>query len=84
MTTKHWAIRKAVAADADALAECMHKAYRVYTPRLGGEILPPMTMDYAKEIRSYPVWVAESGGTLVGGLILWDQAVTRRDRMTVL
>jgi N-acetylglutamate synthase-like GNAT family acetyltransferase len=70
MTTKHWAIRKAAVSDADALAECMRKAYRVYTPRLGGEILPPMTVDYAKEIRSHPVWVAEYDEILIGGLIL--------------
>jgi N-acetylglutamate synthase-like GNAT family acetyltransferase len=36
-------------------------------------------MDYEEEIRSYPVWVAESDGILVGGLILMPEA----DHMTI-
>lgn len=67
---KSWTIREAAVSDAEALAECMHAAYMGYTSRFGGKTLPPMTVDYEKEVRSYPVWVAESGGTLVGGLIL--------------
>jgi len=59
--------------DAEALAECMHAAYMIYTSRLDGKTLPPMTVDYEEEIRSYPVWVAESDGTLVGGLILMPE-----------
>ncbi len=70
MRKKSWATRKAAISDADALAECMHAAYMIYTSRLGGKTLPPMTVDYEEEIRSYPVWVAESDGVLVGGLIL--------------
>lgn len=73
MTKKRWTIRKAVISDAEALAECMHVAYMIYTSRLGGKTLPPMTVDYEEEIRSYPVWVAESDGTLVGGLILMPE-----------
>ena len=48
----------------------MHAAYAVYGARLDGRLLPPMNVDYSEEIRSYPVWVAESEGSLVGGLIL--------------
>ena len=75
MRKRNWTIRKAGVSDAEALTECMHAAYMVYTSRLGGKVLPPMTVDYEKEIRSYPVWVAESDGTLVGGLILMPENV---------
>lgn len=73
MPKRSWTIRKAVVSDAEALAECMHAAYMIYTSRLGGKTLPPMTVDYEEEIRSYPVWVAESEGSLVGGLILMPE-----------
>lgn len=73
MPKRSWTIRKAGVSDAEALAECMHAAYMIYTSRLGGKTLPPMTVDYEEEIRSYPVWVAESDGTLVGGLILMPE-----------
>ena len=73
MPKRKWTIRIAVVSDAEALARCMHDAYRIYTSRLGGKPLPPMTVDYDEEIRSYPVWVAESDGTLVGGLILMPE-----------
>lgn len=51
----------------------MHAAYRIYESRLDGTVLPPMTVNYEEEIRSCPVWVAESEGRLVGGLILTPQ-----------
>ena len=70
MPQKKWEIRKADLSDAKALNECMNAAYMIYTSRLEGKPLPPMTVDYEEEIRSYPVWVAESEGNLVGGLIL--------------
>ena len=73
MPKRSWTIRKAVVSDAEALAKCMHAAYMMYTSRLGGKTLPPMTVDYGEEICSYPVWVAESEGSLVGGLILMPQ-----------
>lgn len=73
MPKRSWTIRKAVVSDAKALAECMHSAYLIYESRLGGKTLPPMTVDYEEEIRSYPVWVAESDGNLVGGLILMPE-----------
>lgn len=68
-----WAIRKAIDADADALTECMHTAYLVYTKRLGGQTLPSLTVDYAEEIRFFPVWVAVADGTVVGGLVLMPE-----------
>lgn len=48
----------------------MHSAYSKYLSRPGGQTLPPMDIDYEDEITSYPVWVAESSGEIVGGLIL--------------
>ena len=73
MPKSNWTIRKAVTTDAKALAECMHAAYMVYTKRLGGKTLPPMTVDYEEEIRSFPVWVAVSDETVVGGLVLMPE-----------
>ena len=70
MPEKNWIIRKADISDAEALAECMHAAYKTYSSRLEGKTLPPMTVDYANEISSYLVWVAESDMQVVGGLIL--------------
>ena len=73
MTKRGWAVRKAVDADAENLTECMHSAYQIYNSRLGRTTLPPMTVDYLEEIRKFPVWVAESEGRLVGGLILMPE-----------
>ena len=73
MSKISWTIRKAVLSDADSLNACMQAAYKIYTVRLGGRILPPMAVDYEDEIRSFPVYVAESNGKLVGGLILMPE-----------
>ena len=73
MQEKNWTLRKADASDAEALTECMYAAYRTYSSRLEGKTLPPMTVDYAKEISTYLVWVAESDQRLVGGLILMPE-----------
>jgi hypothetical protein len=51
----------------------MQAAYKIYSSRLCGRALPPMAVDYREEIRSFPVWIAESDGTLVGGLILMHE-----------
>ena len=67
---KSWILRKAKESDAEGLADCMLAAYMVYASRLGGKSLPPLTVDYEEEIRSSPVWLAESEGRLAGGLIL--------------
>ena len=73
MAKESWTIRKATASDAPALTECMNAAYRGYAERFEGKPLPPMTADYEQEISSYPVWVAESGGVVVGGLVLMPE-----------
>ena len=70
MSKKSCIIRKAVLSDADPLNACMQAPSKIYTSRLGGQTLPPMGVDYREEIRLFPVWVAESDGTVVGGLIL--------------
>jgi len=73
MPKTNWTIRKAEDSDAQALDDCMHAAYQTYASRLNGKTLPPMHVDYIEEIRSYPVWVAESNGTVAGGLILMPE-----------
>jgi len=73
MSRKRCIIRKAVMSDAAPLNECMQAAYKIYTSRLGGKALPPMAVDYREEIRFFPVWVAESDGFVVGGLILMPE-----------
>ncbi len=73
MKKKNWKIRKTVIADAEALTNCMYASYEIYSSRLKGETLPPLTVDYAEEINSYPVWIAESDNKLVGGLILMPE-----------
>jgi N-acetylglutamate synthase-like GNAT family acetyltransferase len=70
MSTKNWTIRKATFMDAEALSECMHAAYKVYSSRFPNNALPPLTANYEEEIRQYPLWIAESEGKVIGGLIL--------------
>ena len=79
MSKRSWTIRKAVVSDAEVLADCMHASYMAYTSRLGGKTLPPMGVDYKDEIRTSPVWIAESDGMLVGGLILMPE----KDYLTI-
>lgn len=79
MSKKNWTIRKAEISDAKALTDCMQAAYTIYLSRLHGKPLPPMMVDYEEEIRSYPVWIAESDDKLVGGLILMPE----NDYMTI-
>lgn len=79
MATENWTIRKAIPTDAKALNECMKAAYMSYTGIFADDPLPPMTADYGEEIRLYPVWVAESDGVLVGGLIL----IPEQEHMTI-
>lgn len=66
----NWKIRTANLNDWEKLKSCMISAYSSYLDRLNGKPLPPMEVDYREEIASYPVWVAESGGEIVGGLVL--------------
>lgn len=63
-------IREAKPEDSESLKNCMESAYTGYQERLGGVRLPPMDVDYLSEIKNYPVWVVESGGRILGGLIM--------------
>jgi ribosomal protein S18 acetylase RimI-like enzyme len=61
-------LRRASAADAEAIAELVDAAYRPYVERIG--MLPgPMTEDYDEVIRARQVTVAERGETLAGVLV---------------
>lgn len=66
----NWTIRKARIGDAGALARCMSAAFAGPSAKLGGDPLPPILADYETEIRDYPVWIAEMGGDIIGGLVL--------------
>lgn len=70
MSELKWHIREAVIEDSTGLKKCMVLAYSEYLERMGGVRLPPMDVDYEDEIKNYPVWVAEMGKEIVGGLIL--------------
>jgi len=48
----------------------MEAAYATYQQRMGGVRLPPMDVDYSSEIKSYPAWVVEAEGNILGGLIM--------------
>jgi ribosomal protein S18 acetylase RimI-like enzyme len=48
----------------------MESAYARYQARMGGVRLPPMDVDYSSEIKNYPTWVVESGGSILGGLVM--------------
>ena len=61
-------IRRALEADAAALAACIDAAYSVYRGR--GIELPAVSDGVADDIRNNLVWVADSGGCILGGLIL--------------
>ena len=55
--------------DARAVTDCVIAAYRHYIERMG-RAPAPMGEDYAKAIREARVTVAESGGKVVGVLVL--------------
>ena len=67
---RQWPIRSALRADSGGLKPCMASAYAGYQKRLGGMLLPPMELDYSREIRDFPVWVAECENRGIGGLIM--------------
>lgn len=64
-----YALRPASEADVDAVAGCVHAAYRHYVERIGRPP-GPMTDDYAEVIRERKVTLAESAGRVVGVLVL--------------
>lgn len=73
MDGNNWQLRKAKLEDARALTALMHAAYDRYSTQLPGVVLPPLTVNYKEEIRAYPVWVAETDLTIIGGLILMPE-----------
>ena len=64
----NWTIRRADVRDANGLSRCFDAAYAQYAERI--DDLPPMSENCAEEIAKHLVWVAEAGGTIVGGLVL--------------
>lgn len=74
MPPARWALRRALPADAPAVAACAQAAFAVYLPRLPAAPLP-MTKDYAAAIAAQQVWVAEiaeaaESGTAAGSRII--------------
>ena len=63
------ALRPATDADVARLRELVEAAYGHYVGRIGGRPRP-MTDDYAEVVRDFRVTVAESGGEIVGLLVL--------------
>ena len=61
--------RPATAGDAAAIAACVDAAYAHFVPRIGRKP-GPMLDDYAEVIRRARVTVAESGGKVVGLVVL--------------
>jgi ribosomal protein S18 acetylase RimI-like enzyme len=70
-------IRRGGAADVDALAELVERAYEGYIERIGRRP-GPMDDDYAVKLRDEEVWVADDGH-VVGLLIL----VARDDNLLI-
>ena len=62
-------IRPAVPAEAGAVRDVVHAAYRHYIPRIG-KPPGPMLDDYAQRIAAGQTWVLESDGRIVGILVL--------------
>ncbi|MFT6459095.1 MAG: N-acetylglutamate synthase-like GNAT family acetyltransferase [Pseudophaeobacter arcticus] len=61
-------IRKANAADAEALAACIDAAYAKYASRISD--LPPVSSGISEEIEQSQVWVATESGEVIAGLFL--------------
>jgi catechol 2,3-dioxygenase-like lactoylglutathione lyase family enzyme/GNAT superfamily N-acetyltransferase len=68
-----YSFRAATNADAPAVEACVHAAYRHYIKRIGRKP-GPMLDDYPEVIRKRQVTVAESGGRVVGVLVLGPTA----------
>lgn len=67
--SRPWSLRPARESDAAELAALVDAAYGHYVERLG--MLPgPMTEDYTVVIRDREVTVAESGGAIIGAVVL--------------
>src|SRR5262245_50976453 len=66
-------LRSAVPADATLVAACVRTAYQHYLERIG-KPPGPMLLDYAQVIADQEVTVAERNGTIVGILVLGEDA----------
>lgn len=64
-----YALRPAGAEDVPGIKACIDASYRHYVERIG-RLPGPMTDDYAEIVATRKVTVAESGGAIVGVLIL--------------
>jgi len=64
-----YTFRPAQESDVSAVEDCVHSAYQHYIRRIGRKP-GPMLDDYLEVIRNKQVTVAESGGKLVGLLVL--------------
>jgi ribosomal protein S18 acetylase RimI-like enzyme len=65
-------IRAARAAEADAVASCVHRAYEKYVARIG-RLPKPMLANYAHAIARHQVWVVEGEAALAAVLELIPQ-----------
>ncbi|MDF1855378.1 GNAT family N-acetyltransferase [Pseudooceanicola sp.] len=63
-----FALRRATPADAAPLSACFERAYAAYVARIPD--LPEVATGLAEDIAAHIVWVAESPGGVVGGLVL--------------
>ena len=62
-------IRRAVPADADAIAALTDMAYAKYVQRMGRKP-QPMTVDYHHMLAEHPIWLLCVGQTVAGLLVL--------------
>ena len=67
--------RPATAADAAAIARCVEAAYSPYIERIG-EPPGPMLDDYTETVRNHRAFVIESGGEIVGVVVLIEERGT--------
>lgn len=71
LKTNDWRIRRALLADADALASCIDAAYARYAKSIPD--LPPVSDGCREEIAKNQVWVAVESDEIIGGLFLVAQ-----------
>lgn len=69
---KHVEPRRADAADAAGIAECVRAAYTHYIERIGTPP-GPMLDDYDQVVRDHRAYVVEDGGEIVGVLVLMEK-----------
>ncbi|MYD99675.1 MAG: GNAT family N-acetyltransferase [Alphaproteobacteria bacterium] len=64
--------RPATAGDVPGIARCVEAAYTPYIERIG-EPPGPMLDDYRQIVRDHRVFVIESGGGIVGAIVLKEE-----------